>query len=43
MAGTKLVISDPKRIAEAVVYWTEATHVAGEVLHVDDRAQVGRW
>ena len=37
MAGTKLVISDPKKIAEAVVYLSEATHVAG------DRAQVGQW
>jgi hypothetical protein len=43
MAGTKLVISDPKKTGEAVVYWTEATHVAGEVLHVDDSTQVGRW
>ena len=36
-------ISDPKDIAEAVVYLTEATHVTGEVLHVDDGAHVGRW
>ena len=43
MAGKKLVISDPKEIAEAVVYFMEATHVVGEVLHVDDGAQVGRW
>jgi NAD(P)-dependent dehydrogenase (short-subunit alcohol dehydrogenase family) len=36
-------ISDPKDIAEAVVYLTEARHVTGEVLHVDDGAHVGRW
>jgi hypothetical protein len=43
MAGKKPVISDPKKIAEAVVYWAEATHVSGEVLHVDDSAQAVRW
>lgn len=36
-------ISDPKDIAEAVVYLTEADHVTGEVLHVDDGTHVGRW
>jgi NAD(P)-dependent dehydrogenase (short-subunit alcohol dehydrogenase family) len=36
-------ISDAKDIAEAVVYLTEARHVTGEVLHVDDGAHVGRW
>ena len=36
-------ISDPKDIAEAVVYLAEARHVTGEVLHVDDGAHVGRW
>jgi NAD(P)-dependent dehydrogenase (short-subunit alcohol dehydrogenase family) len=36
-------ISDPKDIAEAVVYLTEANHVTGEVLHVDDGTHVGRW
>jgi NAD(P)-dependent dehydrogenase (short-subunit alcohol dehydrogenase family) len=36
-------ISEPKDIAEAVVYLTEAGHVTGEVLHVDDGAHVGRW
>ncbi len=36
-------ISDPKDIAEAVVYLTEAGHVTGEVLHVDDGAHVGKW
>jgi len=30
-------------IAEAVIYLTEADHVTGEVLHVDDGAHVGRW
>jgi NAD(P)-dependent dehydrogenase (short-subunit alcohol dehydrogenase family) len=36
-------ISDAKDIADAVVYLTEASHVTGEVLHVDDGAHVGRW
>jgi NAD(P)-dependent dehydrogenase (short-subunit alcohol dehydrogenase family) len=36
-------ISNPKDIAQAVVYLTEASHVTGEVLHVDDGAHVGRW
>jgi NAD(P)-dependent dehydrogenase (short-subunit alcohol dehydrogenase family) len=36
-------ISEAKDIAEAVVYLTEAGHVTGEVLHVDDGAHVGRW
>ncbi|MGB0125794.1 MAG: SDR family oxidoreductase [Silvibacterium sp.] len=36
-------ISDPKDIAEAVVYLAEAAHVTGEVLHVDDGAHVGSW
>jgi NAD(P)-dependent dehydrogenase (short-subunit alcohol dehydrogenase family) len=36
-------ISDPTDIAEAVVYLTEARHITGEVLHVDDGAHVGRW
>jgi NAD(P)-dependent dehydrogenase (short-subunit alcohol dehydrogenase family) len=36
-------ISGPKDIADAVVYLTEAAHVTGEVLHVDDGAHVGRW
>jgi NAD(P)-dependent dehydrogenase (short-subunit alcohol dehydrogenase family) len=36
-------ISDPKDIAEAVVYLTEARYVTGEVLHVDGGAHVGRW
>jgi NAD(P)-dependent dehydrogenase (short-subunit alcohol dehydrogenase family) len=36
-------ISEPKDIADAVVYLTEAGHVTGEVLDVDDGAHVGRW
>jgi NAD(P)-dependent dehydrogenase (short-subunit alcohol dehydrogenase family) len=36
-------IADPKDIAEAVVYLTEARYVTGEVLHVDGGAHVGRW
>jgi NAD(P)-dependent dehydrogenase (short-subunit alcohol dehydrogenase family) len=36
-------VSQPKDIAEAVVYLAEAAHVTGEVLHVDDGAHVGRW
>ena len=36
-------ISEPKDIAEAVVYLTEAGHITGEVLHVDDGAHVGNW
>ena len=36
-------ISEPEDIANAVVYLAEASHVTGEVLHVDDGAHVGRW
>jgi NAD(P)-dependent dehydrogenase (short-subunit alcohol dehydrogenase family) len=36
-------ITEPKDIAEAVVYLTEAGHVTGEVLHVDGGAHRGRW
>ena len=36
-------ISEPKDIADAVVYLTEARYVTGEVLHVDGGAHVGRW
>jgi NAD(P)-dependent dehydrogenase (short-subunit alcohol dehydrogenase family) len=35
--------SGPKDIADAVIYLTEAGHVTGEVLHVDDGAHAGRW
>jgi hypothetical protein len=38
MARKKLVIFDPKEIV-----LTEARHVAGELMHVNDSAQVGRW
>jgi NAD(P)-dependent dehydrogenase (short-subunit alcohol dehydrogenase family) len=36
-------ISEPKDIADAVVYLTEARFVTGEVLHVDGGAHRGRW
>ncbi len=36
-------IADPKDIAEAVFYLTEATQITGEVLHVDGGAHLGRW
>jgi NAD(P)-dependent dehydrogenase (short-subunit alcohol dehydrogenase family) len=36
-------ISEPKEIAEAVVYLTEAPHITGEVLHVDGGAHLGKW
>lgn len=36
-------ISDPQDIAAAVAYLTEARHVTGEVLHVDDGAHLGQW
>jgi len=37
------VISEPKDIAEAVIYLTEARFVTGEVLHVDGGAHAGQW
>jgi NAD(P)-dependent dehydrogenase (short-subunit alcohol dehydrogenase family) len=37
------VISEPKDIADAVIYLTEARYVTGEVLHVDGGAHAGRW
>ena len=36
-------ISEAKDIADAVIYLTEARHITGEVLHVDDGAHVGKW
>jgi len=36
-------VTGPEDIAQAVLYLLEATHVTGEVLHVDDGAHVGRW
>jgi NAD(P)-dependent dehydrogenase (short-subunit alcohol dehydrogenase family) len=36
-------ISDPKDIADAVMFLTEARHVTGEILHVDGGAHIGRW
>lgn len=35
--------TEPNDIAAAVVYLTEAVHVTGQVLHVDDGAHVGKW
>jgi NAD(P)-dependent dehydrogenase (short-subunit alcohol dehydrogenase family) len=36
-------VSEPKDIADAVIYLTEAHNVTGEVLHVDGGAHRGRW
>ena len=36
-------VSEPKDVADAVVYLTEARNVTGEVLHVDGGAHAGRW
>jgi NAD(P)-dependent dehydrogenase (short-subunit alcohol dehydrogenase family) len=36
-------LSEAKDIAEAVVYLTEAVHITGEVLRVDDGAHLGQW
>jgi NAD(P)-dependent dehydrogenase (short-subunit alcohol dehydrogenase family) len=36
-------VTSPADIAQAVLFLVEATHVTGEVLHVDDGAHVGRW
>ena len=36
-------IADAQDIADAVVYLMEASHVTGEVLHVDGGAHGGRW
>jgi NAD(P)-dependent dehydrogenase (short-subunit alcohol dehydrogenase family) len=36
-------ISSPRDIAEAVFYFTEASQITGEVLHVDGGAHLGRW
>jgi NAD(P)-dependent dehydrogenase (short-subunit alcohol dehydrogenase family) len=35
--------SEPNDIAQAVMFLTEADHITGEVLYVDDGAHVGRW
>jgi hypothetical protein len=40
---TVIAIFDPKDMAEAVAYLTEARHVAGEVLHLEDGAHEGGW
>jgi len=36
-------ISDIDAIVHAIVYLTEARHVTGEVLHVDDGGHLGKW
>jgi enoyl-[acyl-carrier-protein] reductase (NADH) len=36
-------ISEPKDIADTVIYLTEARHITGEVLHVDGGMHVGKW
>jgi NAD(P)-dependent dehydrogenase (short-subunit alcohol dehydrogenase family) len=36
-------VAEPKDIADAVIYLTEARNVTGEVLHVDGGAHVGKW
>ena len=36
-------ISNVQEIVDAVVYLTEASHVTGEVLHVDGGSHVGKW
>jgi NAD(P)-dependent dehydrogenase (short-subunit alcohol dehydrogenase family) len=38
--GTISTVAD---IAGAVVYLTEASHITGEVLHVDGGAHIGKW
>lgn len=37
------IISNPREIADAVVFLAEAPSVTGEVLHVDGGAHVGKW
>ena len=37
------IVSEPKDVADAVVYLIEARTVTGEVLHVDGGAHVGKW
>jgi NAD(P)-dependent dehydrogenase (short-subunit alcohol dehydrogenase family) len=36
-------ISEPKDIADAIIYLTEARHITGEVLRVDGGMHVGKW
>jgi NAD(P)-dependent dehydrogenase (short-subunit alcohol dehydrogenase family) len=36
-------ISDPKELAEAVLFLTEASTITGEILHVDGGSHLGRW
>ncbi|HTW45054.1 MAG TPA: SDR family oxidoreductase [Acidobacteriaceae bacterium] len=37
------IVAEPKDIADAVIYLTEARYVTGEVLHVDGGAHAGKW
>jgi NAD(P)-dependent dehydrogenase (short-subunit alcohol dehydrogenase family) len=37
------VISTVQEVVDAVIYLTEASHVTGEVLHVDGGAHAGKW
>jgi NAD(P)-dependent dehydrogenase (short-subunit alcohol dehydrogenase family) len=37
------IVSEPKDVADAVVYLIEARTVTGEVLHVDGGAHAGKW
>jgi NAD(P)-dependent dehydrogenase (short-subunit alcohol dehydrogenase family) len=36
-------ISSVQEIVDAIIYLTEASHVTGEVLHVDGGAHIGKW
>jgi len=36
-------ISDPKELAEAVLFLTESSTITGEILHVDGGSHLGRW
>jgi NAD(P)-dependent dehydrogenase (short-subunit alcohol dehydrogenase family) len=36
-------ISNVEEIVDAVIYLTEASHVTGEVLHVDGGMHIGKW
>lgn len=36
-------VAEPRDVADAVVYLTEARYVTGEVLHVDGGAHSGKW
>lgn len=36
-------VSTVQEIVDAVIYLSEAPHVAGEVLHVDGGSHIGKW